>query len=225
MKMKFSIIIPARNEAGYLASTLKSIENQNCPDYETIVVANGCSDNTAEIAAKYADKVFSLERFGVSLARNYGALKAQGEILVFLDADTELESETLKEIDKGFNPKFGVGTVKVKPSPAKFRYKLMMGFKNLMGSSGIYPWTTGIIYCRRNDFAGFDENLNVKETIYFVKAMMKYGKFKFLTNTQIKTSMRRFEKWGSFRLIWFFMKKWVKNVFSDVKGDQYPLVR
>ena len=68
-KMKFSIIIPARNEEAYLAKTLKSIEDQDYPDYETIVVANACTDNTHQIAKKYADKTILTKKPGVSHAR------------------------------------------------------------------------------------------------------------------------------------------------------------
>ncbi|MCK4589819.1 MAG: glycosyltransferase [Nanoarchaeota archaeon] len=223
--MKFSIIIPARNEAGYLARTLKSIENQDYPDYETIVVANGCEDNTVEIASKYADKVFSLKEAGVSKARNYGARKAKGEVLVFLDADTELSIDTLKEMEKRSGSGFGVGTVKVKPSPAKLRYKLMMGLKNLVNYSGIYLWSAGIIYCRQSEFLGFDEKLHVKETSFFIHKMKKKGGFQFLKSSFVRTSMRRYEKWGTLRLILFFAGKWVKSIFSDVKGDRYPVIR
>ena len=54
--MKFSIIIPARNEEAYISKTLQSIENQDYIDYETIVVANGCTDNTAAVAEKYGSR-------------------------------------------------------------------------------------------------------------------------------------------------------------------------
>ena len=47
--LKFSIIIPANNEEKYIEKTINSIKEQSFKDYEIIVVANGCTDNTAEI--------------------------------------------------------------------------------------------------------------------------------------------------------------------------------
>lgn len=224
--MKFSIVIPARNEESYLARTLKSIENQDYSNYETIVVANACNDNTAAVAEMYADKVFVINDPGVSRARNLGAKWASGDVLIFLDADTRLGPGVLKKIGKNFRKRHAVGTVRVRPNAPKLLYKGMMAFKNLIGGLGIYPWTCGIIYCRKNDFIGFDEKLNVKETIYFVRRMIRRkGNFYFLDNGYVTTSMRRYEKWGSFGLVWFFIRKWFKSFFSNVEGDRYPVIR
>jgi len=223
--LKFSIIIPARNEEGYLARTLKSVEEQDYPNYETIVVANGCTDNTAAVAARYADKVYSLRQPGVSRARNFGAARAKGDVLVFLDADTFLGPGVLQEIKKNFALKYSVGTIKVRPNRSRLKYKTMMKFKNLVNGAGLYPWMAGAVFCRKDDFAGFDENLNVKETIYFLRKMMRRGEFLFINRAHVTTSMRRYEKWGSLELVMFFIKKWFKSFFSNVKGDDYPLVR
>lgn len=220
-----SLIIPARNEEAYLAKTLQSIENQNYPDYETIVIANGCTDNTALIAKKYADQVISIEKPGVSRARNLGAQKAQGNILVFLDADTILAPNVLQQIKNKFNQKYSAGILKVKPNIPKFRYQTMMAFKNLINDLGIYPWTGGLIYCRKSDFPGFDEKLNVKENYFLIKKLKKHGQFQFLKKTHITTSMRRYEKWGSLKLILFFIIKGFKTIFSPVQGDKYPVIR
>ena len=222
--MKFSIIIPARNEEGYLARTLKSIENQNYPHYETIVVLNGCTDNTLHVANKYADEIITCQP-GVSKARNSGAKKATGDILVFLDADTILNSNILKEIKKRFSQKYSVGTIKVRPDIKKLKYKFMMGFKNTINELKIYPWTTGIMYCRKNEFSEFNENLHVRETYFFTKKMMQKGKFQFLNNTFVETSMRRFKKYGSLRLVSFFLKKGIKTIVSKIDGDKYPIIR
>lgn len=223
--MKFSIVIPARNEEGYLAKTLQSIENQDYDDYEIIVVANGCTDNTAQIAEKYADKVISIKESGVSKARNLGAEEAQGEILIFLDADTRLGPGVLKNIKNKFDYQFGVGTVKVKPHKASLQYKLMMNFKNLIHGLKVYTGTSGIIYCRKNDFPGFNEKVNVKENFFLVRQLLQKGKYQFLNGSYVVTSMRRYERWGLLRLGMFFVKKWFKNLFSNVEGDNYPVVR
>ena len=78
-----SIVVPAYNEEKYIEKTLKLIPK----NIEVIVVCNGCTDDTEKIAKKYA-KTYSIKERNVSLARNYGADKSHGDIIMFLDADT-----------------------------------------------------------------------------------------------------------------------------------------
>ena len=114
--MKLSVIIPALNEEKYIEDTLKAIRNSDFKDYETIVVANGCTDKTAEKAMKLADRIIVLKEKGASRARNEGAKKAKGDVFVFLDADTLVEKDTLGKIA---GSSFGLGTCKVKPDNNK----------------------------------------------------------------------------------------------------------
>lgn len=88
-----SIIVPAYNEKKFIANCLQSVlsVNVNRPyGIEIIVIDNGSTDNTAEIARKFTDKVYTNNRANVSAARNYGASLSKGDLLVFLDADVRL---------------------------------------------------------------------------------------------------------------------------------------
>ena len=69
-----SIIIPALNEEKVIERTLKSIQNSEYKNYETIVVANGCTDKTVE-KSKLANRIIVTKKKGVSRARNLGAKK------------------------------------------------------------------------------------------------------------------------------------------------------
>ena len=83
---QISVIIPAHNEERYLGKTLDSLRQQNFLNYETIIVCNGCTDQTAEVARKYDNqntKIINLKEANVSLARNKGAEIARGKNLVF----------------------------------------------------------------------------------------------------------------------------------------------
>src|SRR3954464_7912309 len=82
-----SIIIPAHNEEAYLGDTLEGLQDQGYPNYEIIVVTNGCSDRTVEVAKGRCHRLINIKERGLSKARNLGAQAAQGDILVFLDAD------------------------------------------------------------------------------------------------------------------------------------------
>ncbi len=85
-----SIIIPTLNEEETITACLKSLTAQSIPreSYEIVVVDGGSTDNTCEIAATLADKVVSQKRAGIGGARGEGAAAANGNILVFTDADT-----------------------------------------------------------------------------------------------------------------------------------------
>jgi len=91
-----SIIIPTKNEEKNIEVCLKSIKSQAYKKIETIVVDNNSKDKTREIARKYTKLVFNKgpER---SAQRNYGAKKAKGNYLLFIDADMKLSKNVVKE--------------------------------------------------------------------------------------------------------------------------------
>jgi len=93
MSVKISFVIPAYNESQFIEACLLSIRSRIERlgiKGEIIVVDNGSSDNTAALAQKYADQVYSISRNTVSCARNLGAKKANNELLAFVDGDVEL---------------------------------------------------------------------------------------------------------------------------------------
>ena len=86
-----SVIVPAYNAAETLARCLDSIFAQAGDDVEVIVVDDGSTDSTREIAARYPAKLIVLpENLGVPAARNRGVESASGRVLFFLDADVAL---------------------------------------------------------------------------------------------------------------------------------------
>lgn len=87
-----SIIIPARDAADTLAAALDSVAEQRFEDWEAIVIDDGSTDATLEIADRYAAgdprfRTASSAGIGVSGARNAGIVAASGQRLLFLDAD------------------------------------------------------------------------------------------------------------------------------------------
>lgn len=92
--IELTFIIPAFNEENYIGNLLASIcQNITDINYEIIVINNGSTDNTTKIAKRHTENVFNIERSYVSYARNFGANKAKGEILAFLDADIRITPE------------------------------------------------------------------------------------------------------------------------------------
>ena len=85
--MKVSIVIPALDEEDSIARVLDQIPYERLPPLEVIVVDNGSTDGTAEVAASRGAKVLSEPRKGYGIATRTGLAKAEGDIIVTMDAD------------------------------------------------------------------------------------------------------------------------------------------
>ncbi|MCP4108588.1 MAG: glycosyltransferase [Desulfobacteraceae bacterium] len=99
-----SIIIPTYNGAGILSACLDSIVSQKTDrKYEIIVVNDGSTDNTSEIVKKYNSvTLITQANAGPASARNHGAEKAVGDILLFIDDDCIAEPDWLDAMIKPF---------------------------------------------------------------------------------------------------------------------------
>jgi glycosyltransferase involved in cell wall biosynthesis len=94
--MKYSVIIPAYQAAAQLANCLSAVQQQTIDraQYEIIVVDDGSTDDTAQVAERAlrdfpVAQVIRAEHGGPANARNLGAWAAQGDLLLFTDADCE----------------------------------------------------------------------------------------------------------------------------------------
>lgn len=88
MKPRVSVLIPCYNAGRYLAEALDSVLAQTYRDFEIIVVDDGSTDDSAAVAARYPQvRYFHHAHSGISVTRNLCLSKAEGEFVVFLDAD------------------------------------------------------------------------------------------------------------------------------------------
>ena len=98
-----SVIIPVYNGKETLGHCLKSVLKSSYPNFECIVVDDHSTDNTVEIAESFNVKIKSLNRQrGAAHARNRGAENAQGDILLFIDADVTIYPDSLVKVVKSF---------------------------------------------------------------------------------------------------------------------------
>lgn len=93
----FSIIIPTYNRAHFLVKTIESVISQDFKDFEVIVVDDGSTDNTNQIVNELIKndsriKYIYQKNSERAVARNYGASKANGRFLFFLDSDDYFSS-------------------------------------------------------------------------------------------------------------------------------------
>lgn len=228
----FSIVIPAHNEEKYLQKTIDSIKKQTLADYEIILVTNGCTDKTEEIAKKNSTtnsktRHLSLPKPNVSVARNAGALNAQGEILIFLDADTQLAVDALETIKEKFTERYTVATTLAKPDSKKTSHHLAVSFKNLYHYLNLYQGCSGALICRKKDFqtvGGYNPDIIVREHRKLALKLKELGKFTCI-NTSVVTSMRRYQQWGLFKVTTFWTKKWFQDHSGQLKESSYEIIR
>ncbi len=128
-----SVVIPVCNAGGFLASCLDCLSRSTCSDYECIVVDDGSTDDSVEIARRHGVKVVSTgARRGPARARNLGARHASGDILFFIDADVLVYPGTLARIVADFagDPDLDavIGSYDDSPGAADF----LSQYRNLM---------------------------------------------------------------------------------------------
>jgi glycosyltransferase involved in cell wall biosynthesis len=90
-------VIPTFNSSFVLEACLNSLRLQTYPNKETVIVDNYSTDSSVEIAKRYGTRIFQVNALR-SAARNYGAAKARGDFILFVDADMELTPKTIEEI-------------------------------------------------------------------------------------------------------------------------------
>ena len=156
-----SIVIPTWNHGPELMECLKSIAIQTYRPFEVIVVDDGSNDGTVA-RLKATPTWFDLDlvelgsNIGAAAARNRGALKADGSLLLFVDADAELRPHALERMVQKLhdNPE-----VDFAYSSFRFGWKLFRSrpFDADALRQAPYIHTTSLI--RRPKFPGFDESL------------------------------------------------------------------
>ncbi|MFH7880637.1 MAG: glycosyltransferase [Candidatus Aenigmatarchaeota archaeon] len=203
-----SVVIPTLNEEKYIENTILSLkwQNFNFP-YEIIISDSNSKDKTVEIAKKYVNKIVITKEKGIAKGRNIGAKYAKGKYLVFLDADTILLPNALKELYKEIRKKdVSLVSLPVLPSTFDVTFILYYMFYDVFSKTTLKlknPQVAGMIMCcKKDDFfkvGGFEENNIVVEDYEFSKKMKKVGKVRIVDSSLALTSPRRLRKWGKFR--------------------------
>jgi len=102
MNPKVSVIIPAYNTEAYIAKAIESALEQTLTDIEVIMVDDGSSDKTVEVAKSFTDQrlkvIVNQQNLGVSAARNRAIRAAQGEWVAVLDSDDWYAPERLEKL-------------------------------------------------------------------------------------------------------------------------------
>lgn len=222
MESLFSIIIPTLNEEDFLPRLLNDIKKQKEKDYEVIVVDGSSVDNTKQITLDYKKKYFRLKVNNVSTQRNFGAEKANGKYLVFLDADVRIKNNFLKNIAKNINKKKGLIFIPYMiPEKGNEEYKPLMDLLNMLveftqNLSKKFS-IGGSMVIETNLFrliGGFDERLQMSEDHEIIQRAHDWGvNPKFMKNAHITFCLRRMEKEGQLKLLYKYLLSTAHRLF------------
>ena len=97
---RISVVVCSHNGASTIRDTLDGLQKLDYPDSETIVVDDGSTDSTAQIASEYPVQLIRTKNGGLSQARNVGIQAATGEMVAFIDDDAYPDIHWLKFLAK-----------------------------------------------------------------------------------------------------------------------------
>ncbi len=218
--MDFSIIVPALNEEKRIRRCLDSVKAQRTShSYELIVSDSGSADRTVEIAREYTDKVQVCSERGTARARNEGAKLASGDILVFIDSDTEILPDYLETVGKAFrdsNLLACSSAFKFSRRSPKLLFAEHVTNSYYLARSALRGTTLpGFNVCiRRNVFerlGGF--RLCHLEDLDMSIKLRRLGRTRYLPHRKAITSSRRIEKDGLIGTL-----KYYADLFEQTQG-------
>ena len=230
-----SVVIPTLNEEGFIAALLNDLITQDMK-YEVIVSDSGSVDRTQEIVESFIKKYPQKNiRFipapikGVSIARNNGAAFAKADYIIFLDADTRIPANFLRNayLEVKRRGLAGAGC-----DPATDSEKILDKFAFKFNSHcilNVFQYTmkpfsagAGIIVKRsiHQEIKGFDPKLNTCEDLDYIRKISNAGKFRMLKSTKIIFNTRRLEDEGRAR-VWFKYLVWGSCYLLNLKPVKF----
>ncbi|MGC8479183.1 MAG: glycosyltransferase [Candidatus Micrarchaeia archaeon] len=232
---KISVIIPAKNEEKYIINPIKGLKVQTRKNFESILVDGGSIDKTVNIAKTYVDFVIVDKRKGIGRARNTGAKKSKGEILIFIDADTMPSKKLIESYAKAFEDKTVVAATGPILPLEKTGVITRLGFKFVsiffvkaaltLGK----PSVVGSNFAVRRDaffkIKGFNENLITYEDWDLSTRLKKLGRIIFVNDATVFTSIRRIKTWGILGFFKFHFGNMVKYALFKKSKDYYEEIR
>lgn len=211
--LRISVVIPAFNEGLYLPLLLDSIDSarqryEAGPDEVEIIVAdNGSTDGTAGLAQTRGCCVVHAEKRAIATARNSGARVANGQILAFADADSQIHPDTFNTIERTLaSDRVVVGATGARysrMSPGIALTTLVaITFFQLTGLDA------GVVFCRRADWeavGGYNEDQLWAEDAAFLIALKRLGRtrgqcFARAKGARAITSARKFDRLGDWHV-------------------------
>jgi glycosyltransferase involved in cell wall biosynthesis len=202
-----SFIIPAHDEEALVGKTVDSIiasaRAVSPGDHEIIVVDDASTDGTAAIAAGHGARVIAVNHRQIAATRNSGAKAARGNILIFVDADTQLRPAALRAALHALSHGFvgGGSCIEIeRPLPlyGVVMERLIRMFAPAVGLAG-----GCFFFCTRDAFekaGGFDPRLFAAEEVALAQSLARIGRFIVLRQT-VLTSGRKLRAHSALQML------------------------
>ncbi len=209
---RISVVIPVLNEADGIAATLAALAPLRGRGHEVIVVDGGSSDDTAALSRRAADRVASAPR-GRASQMNAGAALAQGEVLLFLHADTRLPENADACMLQGLAASGRAwGRFDVRIEGASVFLPVIAFFMNLRSRATGIATGDQAIFVRREAFerVGRFPPLELMEDIALSRSLKRFSRPLCLADKAV-TSGRRWERRGVLRTV--LLMGWLRLAF------------
>jgi glycosyltransferase involved in cell wall biosynthesis len=204
-----SFIVPAHDEAFLIGGTLAALRRAaaSCGEpFEILVVDDSSADATATIAARAGARVVRVEHRHIAATRNSGARAARGELLVFVDADTQVDGAVVRAAVTALREGAVGGGCRVQfdgrlPAWVRLAEPVLVG---LMRSARLAAGC--FLFCTRAAFesvGGFDESYYAGEEVILSRALGQRGRFVVLAES-VRTSGRKFRAHPAGEFLRFF---------------------
>ncbi|GAA3634344.1 glycosyltransferase family 2 protein [Microlunatus ginsengisoli] len=237
---RFSVVIPALNEAALLPATLHSLRGQrSASPFEIIVVDNNSTDATAQIARSFGVRVITETNPGVCQARQAGTLAARGEIVVSADADTVYPPDWLSRLDATFTAQPDAVAVAGPCRYADPPWWMRVFCRGLFAAVGrVYQATGRVGYAtatnlafRRFGFDGYDLNLTQGgDELDLLRRLRRHGTVLWDPSNTVTTSSRRQQRGLLYTLlvtlaVYYLLGYWLNRIFRRPVLGMAPPIR
>jgi glycosyltransferase involved in cell wall biosynthesis len=210
LPLTLTVVIPALNEAERLPDLLGTLKRQTQRPDQVVIADAGSTDATRAIAEQHGAQV--VDGGKPAAGRNAGARVATSDLLLFLDADDELDDDFIEAAVAEFDERgLAAATTFVDPIERDARNVFACEVVNMYLDVMQYvaPHAPGFCILARREvheaIGGFDETVVLAEDHDYVQRAAQHGPFRILRECSIRTSMRRIEKEGLVRLAFKYL--------------------
>lgn len=181
MQKIVSIVIPCYNQSQWLPDAVNSALNQTVP-CEVIIVNDGSTDNTSEVAKMFDVKLIEKENGGLSSARNAGIKEAIGEWILTLDADDKISPDFVEKCLKHNNEYdiIGTGQQEFGESDSKHIFKTNPTFQDFVQNNQINCCS---LFRKKiwEELGGYDEEMKIGYEDYDLWLRATHAGYKVVT--------------------------------------------